>query len=376
MHDKIKTAIIGVGSMSYFQTLKQFSIIDIAGVWDEDSETIVTEAEKENVYCFNNFEEILEDPQIKLVINAAKPGITYDYSVKLLENNKNVYVGKLIADTFEKGQKLVSLAKEKNLLFASGPDCFMNGGMQTARWLIDHKMAGNIRSGSVLLNRNSRLFGEFITYLYEKDGSILHDVGCYYILPLLEMLGPVAEVSAFGIKTEKEHEMKRLGGIMFGETHPVPDNNIFVANLKFVNDVLVTVNFNGATAILQSYDFALYGDNGIIGMGHPHDYDIPVTLQTAQSEPKEVPFTHGFTKDVHFGIAAAEMAWSMIKERAPRQNADTALHLLEVTKAIEKSADEGGRIHRLTTTMKRQKPLPAGFIGNLPWEPGEESALI
>ena len=379
MNKKVKTAIIGIGSMSYYATLSQFSVIEITGIWDHENPGMKEEAEKAGVRWYETFEELLQDEEVRLVINALEPKSTYEYSKALLENGKNVYVGKLIADSFEKGAELAALSKEKGLMFASGPDCFMSGGMQTARWLIDHGMAGNIRSGSVMLNRNSRLFGEFIPYLYEKDGSILHDVGCYYIMPLLEMLGPVAEVSAFGKKTEEVHHMTRLGASMYGETREVPDNDVVIASLKFENGALVTLNYNGAVAILQSYDFALYGDKGIIRMGHPHDYERPVSLQTSWHEPADVPFRFGFTKDlssgIHFGIAAVEMAWSMVLGRAPRQTADTALHLLEVTKAIEQSAAEGGKTIRLTTTMQRQKPLPEGFVGNLPWEPGEESAL-
>ena len=376
MNRKIKTAIIGVGSMSYYETLKQFSVIEIAGVWDYEMEHIEAAAKEAGVRIFSSISEILQDPQIELVVNAFEPKCTYDYSKLLLEHGKHVYVGKLIADTFEKGQELCRLANEKQLMFGCGPDCFMNGGMQTARRLIDSGTIGNIRSGSVVLNRNSRLFGEFVTYLNEKDGSILHDVGAYYILPLLEMLGPVAQVSAFGKKTEQVHKNIRLGGPLYGTESPVLDNNIFVANVKFANGVLVSLNYNGATGILQDYDFALYGDKGIIGMGHPHDYDIPVTLQTAAHGPIPIPFSHGFTKGVHFGVAAVEMAWALVGGRKPRHTPETALHLLEVIKGIERSADEGGKLIKMETSMERQAPLPVGYIGNLPWEPGEEGALI
>ena len=333
----MKIAIIGAHPQEtkalYDNLSQRFSIIELAACSDPDMSAAEHMAEQYGIPALP-IDEILQDPEIRIILNATFAGDTEQITERCLKAKKNVFTSKQIANSFEKGKQLYELAEENGVEISCGPDCFMNGGMQTARWMIDHKIAGNIRSGSVMLNRNSRLFGEFVTYLYEKDGSILHDVGCYYILPLLEMLGPVTQVSAFGMKTEEEHEMKRLGGPMYGEIRKVPDNNIFTANLRFANDVLVTINFNGATAILQSYDFALYGDKGIIGMGHPHDYDIPVTLQTAQSGPIEVPFTHGFTKGVHFGVAAAEMAWSMVKGREPRQSADTALHLLEVTKAL------------------------------------------
>ena len=90
MINKIKTAIIGIGSKSYYDTLSKFEIIDIAGMWDHDNPGLKSDAEAAGIHYYDSFEEILQDDEIKLVVNALEPKSTYDYSLDLLENGKNV----------------------------------------------------------------------------------------------------------------------------------------------------------------------------------------------------------------------------------------------------------------------------------------------
>ena len=85
---------------------------------------------------------MLQDPQIKIVLNLTRPFEHYETTKAALLAGKHVYSEKPLAATYEEGYELVALAKEKNLMLGGAPDTFLGAGIQTCRKLIDDNFIG------------------------------------------------------------------------------------------------------------------------------------------------------------------------------------------------------------------------------------------
>nr|WP_277935328.1 Gfo/Idh/MocA family oxidoreductase [Parablautia muri] len=233
---------------------------------------------------------------------------------------------------------------------------------------------GNVLSGLLSLTRDYGVFGENLPHLFQNGGSVLYDMGGYYLTAVCSILGSVKRVSAFGARTETSHKVTRVGSPFFGKEIPLEEDNIVTAILEFENKALVTLHLNSGTIINENYHLELYGDKGILRMGDPNTFCGEVVLEKAQNQPVILPFTHGFQKQSR-GLGAAEMAWSILDGRPHRASMEMALHVLEIIHGIFTSADSE-KIYVMETKFELPKPLPEGFIGEGFWAAKEESALL
>lgn len=373
---RIKTAIVGCGVISetYIQSFREkFSVIDLCACSDLEVQKRDLIASKYGLNSMS-FEEILNTPEIALIINLTSPNAHYEVNKKSLEHKKHVYSEKMLAVEFEQAKELCSLAKENRVRLGCAPDTFLGGGMQTARYTVDRGMLGRIQSGVISLTRDYRVFGENLPHLFKKGGSVLYDMGCYYLTAICSMLGRVKRISAFGTKTEEVHKVKRIGSIYYDQKIILDDCNVITAILELEKNVFITLHLNSGTILNESFHLELYGSDGIMRMGDPNTFGGRVELEKAKNQPVAFPFTHGFQGQSR-GLGAAEMAWSLLAGRPHRASMEMACHVLEIVHGIFTSI-ESGSVYEMTTDFDLPEPLPEGFIGQGFWEPVEESALI
>lgn len=119
----MKIAIIGCGYVCdyYLTMLKNYPELQVAGIMDCLKNRAMNLANKYSVPTYSNLDEILEDPQISIVVNLTNPKNHYMISKACLDAGKHVYSEKPLAMEFEQAKKLVELAENNNLLIASAP---------------------------------------------------------------------------------------------------------------------------------------------------------------------------------------------------------------------------------------------------------------
>ena len=148
MSKTVKIAMIGTGDISgiYLKNITEtFHEIELTGVCDLVREKAEAAAKKWNVpRIYKDMYEAFDDPQVDIILNLTRPDEHYGVTKPALLAGKHVYSEKPLAATFELGQELVQIAKEKGLFLGGAPDTFMGAGIQTARKVIDDGLIGDV----------------------------------------------------------------------------------------------------------------------------------------------------------------------------------------------------------------------------------------
>ena len=140
----VKVALIGSGNISYtyLNTLTSgFSIIDFVGCSDLIPEKSKARAELFGIRQMTT-EEILNDPEIEIVINTTEIFNHSKVTRMILEAGKHCYSEKAMGCTYEEAKANMELAASKGLRLGSAPDIYMGAAYQTARKLIDDGWIG------------------------------------------------------------------------------------------------------------------------------------------------------------------------------------------------------------------------------------------
>src|SRR5690606_24071116 len=100
-------------------------------------------------------EEILADDSIEIVVNLTTPVSHYAVIKQLLEGGKHVYTEKVLSVELEHAAELVEIADQKGLYLGAAPDTFLGSAVQTARYVVDSGLLGEITSCYCALTRDS-----------------------------------------------------------------------------------------------------------------------------------------------------------------------------------------------------------------------------
>ena len=150
MQEKMKIGIIGCGNISgaYFGGAQKTEALEIKSCADIRMEAAQNAAERYGCQAVT-VDELLADPEIKLVVNLTVPRAHVEVGLQVLEAGKHVYSEKPLGVSFEEGQKLIQLASEKGLRVGCAPDTVLGAGGQTARQAMDE---GNWDTAQYYLN--------------------------------------------------------------------------------------------------------------------------------------------------------------------------------------------------------------------------------
>jgi predicted dehydrogenase len=377
--EKIKVGLVGCGKICdiYFKNSKNYKIYEIAACADIIPEKAEQKAKEYGIAKVCSVKEIVEDPEIDVVLNLTIPAAHLEISLAALNSDKHVYSEKPLGVTLEEGMKIIELAKAKGLRVGCAPDTFLGGRIQTIRKLIDEGWIGEpIAVTGFMANHGHECWHPSPEFYYKKGGGPLFDMGPYYITAMIYLLGPVKRVSgAFRASSAKRLITSQP---LYGKEIDVEVPTHYAVTLEFETGAIGTMitSFDIWDSNLPRME--IYGTDGTISMlegdplagpdifgGEIHfrrkeksDWmGFPVTNPRHPATPWElVPTLYEYNVNSR-ALGLADMAYAIAYNRPHRANGDMALHVLEIMCGIE-MAHEKGVYYNMTSTCERPSLFP------------------
>ncbi|MFA6715593.1 MAG: Gfo/Idh/MocA family oxidoreductase [Victivallaceae bacterium] len=369
MFAKTEIGIIGCGQISdaYLKASNTFDNIKVTACADINMEAAKAKAEEYGIRALT-VDELLADPGIKMVINLTIPKAHAEIAIRTLEAGKHTYAEKPLAVSTEEAEKVLELAKAKNLRVGCAPDTFLGGGQQTARKLIEDGWIGKPLSGTAIIMGcgPERYYHKAPAFFYEFGGGPMFDLGVYYLTALINLLGPAKGVSAM-VSKGFEYRVTGPQGINPYEKLPVEVPTHYSGTIEFQNGALITLLSSFDVWTHQHKPIEIYGTHGSLEVPNPNTFGGPVRLAVGDKqivEWSDCPVTHQYTDNMR-SIGAADMAKAISTGRKHRASGELAFHVLEIMEAFEKSSNAKKYIE-LKSTCEQPAAMPVGLrLGEL-----------
>ncbi|MCL1859016.1 MAG: Gfo/Idh/MocA family oxidoreductase [Oscillospiraceae bacterium] len=366
MSGKIKIGIVGCGVISeiYMQNLThRFKNVEIVATMDLIRERAENRAKQFNVPKVHDLEDFYKDPEIELVVNLTTPQSHTDVDLRALNGGKHVYSEKPFGLNKADGQKVIELAKSKNLLVGCAPETFLGGGLQMCRKIIDEGWIGlPVAATAFMMGHGHESWHPDPGFYYDFGGGPMFDMGPYYLTALVSMLGPVKKVAG---ATKISFPTRLI------TSQPL---NGTVIDVKVPTYVTGTLTFESGVigTIIQTFDvwdstlpcIEIYGSEGSLRVPDPNTFGGPVLYKKPGMEKwQEVPIEFIYQENSR-GIGVSDMAQSIINNRTHRAHGNMAYHVLDIMCSVHDSNDSD-KILTLDSTFERPALFPLGLTDGI-----------
>lgn len=359
MPSPARVGLIGCGNICdrYFRFCATFADIEIVACADLLAERARAKAAQYNVRSMS-VAELLDDPEISIVLNLTIPQAHAEVDLAALEAGKHVYGEKPLALDLADGRRVLEAAHRRSLRVGSAPDTFLGGGQQTSRKLLDDGWIGRpVAAVAFMASHGHEHWHPDPTFYYKAGGGPMLDMGPYYITALINLLGPVTRVTGSTNITFPQRMI--TSEPKYGELIDVEVGTHQTALLEFAGGPIAT--------LIMSFDVwahnlprtEIYGTEGSLAVPDPNTFRGPVLLRReGADEWSDIPLTH--SDKVERGIGVADMASAIRRGRPQRASGDLALHALEVMLAVDEASASGRRMH-IESSVERPALLPTGL---------------
>ncbi|MGI6776995.1 MAG: Gfo/Idh/MocA family protein [Acetivibrionales bacterium] len=378
----VKVGLVGCGVISdiYLQNAQKFDIMDIVACADIIPEKAEAKAKEYNIKACS-VDELMNDPEIEIVLNLTIPQAHAEVSLAALNAGKHTYAEKPLAVTREDGQKILKLAKSKGLLVGCAPDTFLGGRLQTCRKIIDDGWIGEpIGATAFMACHGHECWHPGPEFYYKIGAGPMFDMGPYYMTALVSLLGPVNRVSGSARMSFKQRII--TSEPLNGKVVDVEVPTHITGALEFKSGPIATVltSFDVWDAHLPRVE--IYGSEGTLSIADidplagPNLFEGEILIKRKddadwngfptqlprkfeRTEWNKIPTMFGYNANSR-GVGLADMAYAVRSGRAHRANGDMAYHVLEIMHGIHDAANSG-KYYELKSTCERPEPLPMGL---------------
>jgi predicted dehydrogenase len=361
---KVKIGIVGCGNISgiYFKNCTQaFDILEVAACADIIPERARAAAAEYGIKKACTVEELLSDPEIRIIVNLTIPKAHASIAMAALEAGKNVHGEKPLAITRDDGKKIIETAKSKGLLVGSAPDTFLGGGIQTCLKLINDGWIGEpIAASAFMTCHGHESWHPDPEFYYKIGGGPMFDMGPYYLTALIALMGPVKRVTGSARITFPERKI--TSAPKYGTKIKVDVPTHVAGVLDFESGAVGTILTSFDVWSAQLPRIEIYGTAGTLSVPDPNGFGGPVlVMRQGSSGFSEIPLTHGFAENSR-GIGVADMAHAIVSGRPHRANGDLAYHVLDIMYGFH-DASSSGCHYTTKSTCKRPEQFPLGLLG-------------
>lgn len=361
---KTSLGIIGCGKISsaYFKGLTLFDFIEVKACADLDLEAARRKAVEFNCPRACTVEELLEDPDVEVIVNLTIPAAHAPVNRRILEAGKHAYCEKPFARNRAEGREILDLARKNGLLVGGAPDTFLGPSHQTCRHLIDTGAIGQPAAGFVSMScMGHETWHPSPEFYYQPGGGPLWDMGPYYLTALVNLLGPVQSVSAASQITFAERIITSQP--KHGQIVPVEVPTYITGIVRFASGPLVTAIFSfdarGGHTLPQ---FEIYGSTAALKVPDPNNFGGAIIRLVPDWKQETADILHRYEALRGIGVADLVCAWQT--GRAPRAGGDLAFHILDVMQAFDESAAWGKTVE-ISSPCQRPAPMPRTLSASL-----------
>ena len=363
---KVKIGFVGVGAISgiYLENITNlFREIEIIGVCDlirERAEAAVAKYHIPKLY--NDMYELFADPEVDIVLNITRPYEHYEVTMAALRAGKHVYSEKPLAASLEEGREIMALAAEKGLMLGGAPDTFLGSGIQTCRKLIEDGYIGTpVGAAGFMICHGHETWHPDPDFYYQYGGGPLFDMGPYYLTALVNLLGPVAAVSAM---TGTSFPTRTITSAPhFGETIAVHTPTYITGNLRFASGAIGTLFTTFDVHYPSQARLEVYGSEGTLYVPDPNGFGGPVKLfRPEQGSVMEMPLCYPYPGNNRaLGLADMAKALSSRDGKWFRANCRQTFHILEIMEGILTSGKQRREIE-IESRFEKMPPMATGLL--------------
>jgi predicted dehydrogenase len=381
--NKLKIGLVGCGNVSdvYIQNSQKWPVMEITACADKIMERAKEKSKQYNIAKVYSVKEIMEDPDISIILNLTNPQSHAEICLAALKAGKNAYTEKPLAIDLDDGKEMIELAKSKNLYIGSAPDTFLGGRLQTARKLIDDGSIGEpIAASAFCAFHGHEVWHPDPGFFYKKGAGPMFDMGVYYMTALISLLGPVNRVLG---NTKKYFDERTITSQPnYGKKISVEIDTHITGVMEFKNNVTATVMMSfdvwdpflprieiyGKEGTLYMHDDDPYGGPNIFGgkvfirRGKDSDwlgYPSQIPRREQPSPLEDIPLLFDYNENSR-GVGLADMVYAIQSGRKSRANGEMAYHVLETMFSFIKSSKEG-KYYEMKSTCERPMPLKMGL---------------
>ncbi|PUB18459.1 Gfo/Idh/MocA family protein [Yoonia sediminilitoris] len=362
---QLGVGIIGCGNIStaYCRLAPMFKSLSVKAVADINMDAARAKAAEFDLRA-ETVADLLKAPDIDVVVNLTIPAVHFDVTRQILEAGKHAYSEKPLVLTLEEAEKLRELAAAKNLRVGSAPDTFLGGAHQQARAAIDAGDVGRIIGGTChVMGHGMESWHPNPDFFFQPGAGPVLDIGPYYVVNLLQLIGPVKSVASLATTTFAERTIG--SGPRTGEQIPVSTPTNIHALLEFANGATVTLGASWDVWANRHSPMELYGEDASLFVPDPNFFGGTVEIGGPDKEIRALPtWDHPFgvpnqddgTRANYRCAGLADMATAIAEGRAHRCSVDLAVHAVDVMTSILRAGEER-RFIDLTTTCARPAAL-------------------
>ena len=370
--DKTTIGIIGCGNISeaYLKGAARSDLIEVKAVADLQAEAAAHRAKVYGVEALP-VDGLLTDDDIEIVINLTVPLAHAEVSASIIDAGKHVYSEKPLAATLDDGRMIMAKADAAGVRFGCAPDTFLGAGHQICRQVIDRGDIGKVVGGAAsFLTHGMEDWHPNPTFFFKPGGGPILDMAPYYLTALINLIGPVKQVTAM-TATPFPSRTVTSEGPMTGKVIEVEVPTTMNGVLAFENGASITLTTTWDVWNHDRRQIEIYGETGSMLVPDPNFFggEPRVVIERGDwADLDNSAFAFGIPnrpsksgKDVadYRIIGLLDMAAAIRTGRPHRASGRMALHVLEVMDALSRSADEG---RHLTIESRPERPaaLPEG----------------
>lgn len=383
----LKVGVIGAGVIShaYLRTIVNAPELHLKSISSLGMRSAETQAQRYG--CVSQpTDAILADTEIDIVVNLAPPSQHHALGLAALRAGKHLYSEKPFATSLADARELIAAAATRGLKIGSAPDTFLGAAHQRARQIIDSDLIGTIVGGAVVMASNGmEHWHPNPAFFYDHGGGPLLDIGPYMITQMVNLLGPIAAVTAIGTTPRLSRTVTSPDRA--GETIEVKVPTTVNGALRFESGANVALTLSWDVVAHRRSAIELYGRCGSIATVTPNNFDGEVRVVQSGNDwqvvhdltPGPPPKARSLVEALAAlkdgidpmtgnpvgpdspplfgdlrGLGLIDMARAIRERREPRASADLAFHVLEVLLALEACAVNGGALDVASRTPRPQ----------------------
>ena len=273
---RIAIAGLGFGESVHIPASKFNESIELLGLWHPRPERLREACEKHNLYAYQNWEDLINDPNIEGIIIATPPAPRFELALQAIKAGKHLLLEKPIGLNADEVIELQRNALKRNLRIAVDYEYRAVPLFIQAKRIISQQKIDEPYFIKLDWLMSSRADPDRPWNWYSdtnSGGGVLGALGTHAFDMIHWLIGPTHSLSAINSTSIKERVCPQSKTIKEVTSEDVSISQLQIKSI-YNNLIPVQVNLSAVTKQSRGFSLEIYGKNGtlILSSDNQKDY--------------------------------------------------------------------------------------------------------